>query len=223
MRLLLDSIDPALSTTVHALAPQKNPLLRTLALNDVGRAGIPLNTGIRVGIGETPDSWIEAAYTVNEIHARHRNVMAFHVIPFMPQSFSPMEKFPPVPGDTFNHAIKTVRQHLSADITVVAEVYHRLALAPEAVVSGAFDFGPIIVADNERFDIDMVDAISGISDLLGKIHVDIKCVPVIRQEFAGSHKLPPLVNSTLARFYQSEEKDCLSSDSPADGTPLPVT
>ncbi len=222
MRLMLDSVDPALVSTIHSRAPQKNPLLRTLALNDIGRAGIPLNTGIRVGIGESPDSWAEAARIANEIHQRHGNVMAFHVIPFMPDPYSPMEKNPPVPAEVFNHAIKTVRQHLSSDITVVAEVFHRLALAPEAVVSGAFDLGPIFLANNERFDVDMLNAVNGVSELLGKIHIDVKCVPVIRESFASIYNLPPLVRSNLARFQQGLDINCLSSDTPAEGSPVPV-
>lgn len=222
IRLLLETADPALTKIVHAQAPHKNPLLRTLALNDVGRAGIPLITGIRVGIGETPDSWKQAADVVNEVHERHGNVMAFHIVPFVPQSFSRLANSPPVPTDVFNHAIRAIRHNLSSEITLVAEVYHRLALAPEAVVSGAFDFGPICIADNERFDVDMLNAVTGVSDLLGRIHIDVKCVPTIRENFAASHRLPALVASNLKRFQTISKPDCMSADTPAGGSPIPA-
>lgn len=223
MRILLDTVDPVLAETVHAHAPQKKPLLRSLALNDVGRAGIPLITGIRVGIGESPESWIEAADVVNEIHERHGNVMAFHIIPFVPQPFSAMAKSPPVPTDVYTQAVKTIRQNLSSEITVVAEVYHRLALAPEAVVNGAFDFGPICIADNERFDIDMLNAVTGVSEVLGKINVEIKCVPPLREPFAEAHRLPSLVTDNLERFRTMSDVNCLSADTPTDDSAVPVS
>src|SRR5690606_20115201 len=110
MRLLLDSADPSVHETIHAQAPQKHTLLRSLALNDVGRAGIPLATGMRVGIGESVESWEEAVDVINEVHRRHGNVMAFQLVPFVPQPFSKMSNQPPVTSEVFQDAIKVVRR-----------------------------------------------------------------------------------------------------------------
>lgn len=202
MRLMLDAVDPALAETVHAHAPQKQPLLRSLALQDVGRAGIPLVTGIRVGIGESPESWVEAAEIVNSIHDRHQNVMAFHLVPFVPEKFSPMADHPPVTNEMFQAAIRAVRRSLNPEITLVAEVHRRLALAAESVVAGAFDLGPIRIADNERFDLDMLNAVESTRHLLRKINVDLARETVLRPQFIRSWHLPDLVEHNLARFAE---------------------
>lgn len=212
IRLLLDSADPELSSTVHSQAPQKSPVLRTLALNDIGKAGIAISTGIRVGIGESPESWVEAVSTVNRVHERYGNVMSFHVVPFVPQQFSRMADNPPISNDLYRNAIRVVRQHLHQDISLVGEVFQRLALAPEAVISGAFDLGPIRIADNERFDVDMLNAVNGVRDLLTKIHVEMKCVPVVREEYKTNHHFPPLVEANLQRFKDIEAHDCIGPD-----------
>jgi 2-iminoacetate synthase ThiH len=222
IRLLLDTADPALAGTVHAQAPQKSPLLRTLALNDIGKAGIPLSTGMRVGIGESPESWIEAASAINRVLEKYGNVRAFHVVPFVPEPFSPMADNPPVTNDLFRQAVKVVRQHLVKEITVVAEVYQRLALAPEGVISGAFDLGPIRIADNERFDVDMLNAVNGVRELLTKIHVDMKCVPVIRDKYKKDHRLASGIEANLERFNQIGEDSCIVSGTSEQDTILPA-
>lgn len=213
MRLMLDAVDPALSKTVHALAPQKQPLLRSLALQDTGRMGIPVVTGIRVGIGESPESWEEAAEIANSVHARHQNVMAFHLIPFAPEKFSPMADHPPVANEVYQQAIRAVRRRLDPSITLVAEIHRRPALAVESVVAGAFDLGPIRIADNEHFDLDILNTIESTRQLLRKINVDLKCETVLRPYFARDQKLMPLVAENMARFAEA-------SGNEAEGDPL---
>src|SRR5690606_17149316 len=154
--------------TVHAQAPQKSPLLRHLALNEVGKAGIPHSTGMRVGIGESPASWVEAVSIVNKLHERYGNVMPFHVQSLVPEKYTPMAANLPSSNDVYRHAVKIARLHLDKNITRIAEAHQRLALAPEGVISGAFDLGPIRIADNESFDIDMLNAVNGVRNLLTK-------------------------------------------------------
>jgi 7,8-didemethyl-8-hydroxy-5-deazariboflavin synthase CofG subunit len=224
MRLLLDSADPALNETVHVQAPQKRPLLRNLALNDVGRAGIPLATGIRVGIGESPESWEEAAAIVNEVQAKHGNVMSFHLVPFVPEKFSKMANHPPVTNEIFQQAIHTVRGRLDSSIALVAEVHHRLALAAESVVAGAFDLGPIRIADSERFDLDMLNAVNAVRDLLERINVNMECTTVLRQQFYRDHRLPARIEENIERFVRLEQEtgQCPGLDTPAEGTSVSV-
>lgn len=213
MRLMLDTVDPALLKTVHALAPQKQPLLRSLALQDAGRMRIPVVTGIRVGIGESPESWEEAAEIANSVQARHQNVMAFHLIPFVPEKFSPMADDPPVANEVYQRAIRAVRRRLAPSISLVAEIHRRPALAVESVVAGAFDLGSIRIADNEHFDLDMLNTLESTRQLLQKINVELKCETVLRPPFVRDHRLMPLVAENLARFAEAsanvEEGDAL--------------
>lgn len=202
MRLLLDTLDTELSARVHAQAPQKNPILRLLAVKDVARAGIPLATGIRVGMGESSQSWIDAAKAINEIHDEFGNVTGFHLVPFVPQPFSPMQQNLPASNEVFKEAIGAVRRVLRKDIPIVAEVYHRFALAPEAVISGAFDLGAIRIATNERFDLDMLNAVNSVADLLARINVSMKTVPVLREFYIQQHRLPDLVLQNWKRFQE---------------------
>lgn len=222
MRLLLDTVDPALATTIHADAPQKSPILRTLALQDVGRAGIPLATGIRVGIGESHESWEEAAAIANKVHEKFGNIMAFHLLPFVPEKFSKMAQHPPVTNELFQQAIRAVRRRLDPGITLVAEVYHRLGLAAEAVIAGAFDFGPIRTADSDSFDLDMLNHVRSVSELLEKINVGLECSPTLRHKYVTEHRLPPAIMENLERFkaLQVEETCDRRLDTPTENLSL---
>lgn len=202
MRLLLESADPALAATVHANAPQKSPLLRGLALQDIGRAGIPVSTGIRVGIGESRESWEEAAVIANSVHEKFGNVMSFHLVPFVPVKFSKMEHHPPVSNEVYQDAVRAVRKRLDPSITLVAEVYHRLGLAAEAVVAGAFDFGHIRIADSERFDLDMLNQVEAVRELLEKLNVGMECSTALRESFVKERNLPPRIVENLERFWR---------------------
>lgn len=222
VRLMLDSVDPDLATVVHAQAPQKSPILRTLAMKDLGKAGIPLITGIRIGIGESHASWLRAIDIANEVHKEYGNVAAFHLVPFVPQNHSPMANEPPVSNDLFKSAISTVRDHLNSQITLVAEVHHRLALAPEAVVSGAFDLGPIRIANNERFDVDMLNAVNAVSDLLSRINVSMESVPVLREAYLKEHRLSDMIEQNISRFQTLNQFGNTERDTPAEGVPVPA-
>ncbi len=220
VRLLLDTVDPVAGAIVHAKAPQKNPILRTLALKDVGKAGIPLVTGIRIGIGESPESWLEAVRIANEVQDQYQNVAAFHVLPFVPQQYSVMADAPPVTNETYQQAVRSIRAHLDRSIALVAEVHHRMALAPESVISGAFDFGPIRIADNERFDVDMLNAVNGVGELLSRINVEMECVPALRESYVRDHRLPRSVEENLERFKHIND-GCLSDDEGQPEQPEP--
>lgn len=223
MRLMLDSADSAVHDTVHAQAPQKHTLLRSLALNDVGRAGIPLATGMRIGLGESRDSWEEAVDVVNEVHRRHGNVMSFHLVPFVPQPFSKMKNHLPVSTEVFQDAIKQARKYLDPDINLVAEVHERLGLAAECIVSGAFDLGSIKIADNDRFDPDILNSVSAVKVLLSKISVSVDCSPVLRDNFIEHHRLPAAVEQNLSRFAPLvKTPPAAPYETPAEGTSIPV-
>lgn len=205
MRLLLDTVDPDLAATVHGKAPQKSSLLRSLALQDTGRAGVPVTTGIRVGIGESQESWEEAVEIANSVHEKYGNVMSFHLVPFVPLKFSKMEHHPPVSNEVYQDAVRVVRKGLNPSITLVAEVYHRLGLAAEAVVAGAFDFGHIRIADSERFDLDMLNQVQAVRELLEKLNVGMECSTVLRDSFLKDRNLPPRVLENLERFWHMKQ------------------
>ena len=183
---------------------------------------MPIATGIRVGMGESPESWVEAVKIVNEVHKQYNNIMTFNVIPFVPEPFSVLSTSCPCSNDTLAQAIKTVRRHLAPGITLVAEGYKRLALAPDAVVSGAFDLGPIHIADNERFDLDMLNAVTHTRELLEKLSVTVGCTPVVRPPYDKEHRLPQAIETNLRRFDKLSECAGSELDTPASGQPVTV-
>lgn len=200
LRLNLDVVDGALAETVHAGAEHKTVQLRTLALKDVGRAKIPLATGVRVGMGETAESWLEAVRIVNEVQEQFGNVTGFYLTPFAPEAGSKLAGAHPVTNEVFQQAVKMVREALHSDIPLVAEVYHRMALAPEAVICGAFDLGGIKIADSGRFDLDMLDSLSATVETLGKLNIELTKVPVLREKFRMSHRFSRQIEGNLRRF-----------------------
>ncbi len=84
----------------HENAPSKHPKARVRVLNDAGELGIPMTTGILIGIGETPFEIIDSIYTIKEIHKNYSNIQEIILQNFQPKPdtkmkniLSPNEKY----------------------------------------------------------------------------------------------------------------------------------
>ena len=93
----------------HHLAPSKKPSSRIRVLNDAGRLGIPMTTGILLGIGETPMDAIRSIYTIQKIHNRYQNIQEVIIQNFQPKPSTSMGSCNAAPFDYFKMIVSLCR------------------------------------------------------------------------------------------------------------------
>jgi FO synthase subunit 1 len=78
----------------HEFAPSKHPKARIRVLKDAGELGIPMTTGVLIGIGETPFEIIDSIYTIKEIHKKYGHIQEIILQNFQPKSDTKMKNIP---------------------------------------------------------------------------------------------------------------------------------
>jgi len=78
----------------HELAPSKHPKARLRLLKDAGELGIPMTTGVLVGIGETAFEIIDSIYAIKEIHKKYGHIQEIILQNFQPKSDIRMKNIP---------------------------------------------------------------------------------------------------------------------------------
>jgi 7,8-didemethyl-8-hydroxy-5-deazariboflavin synthase CofG subunit len=69
----------------HQFAPSKYPKERLKVLEIAGQLGIPMTTGVLVGIGETPIEIIDSIFAIKEIHKKYGNIQEIILQNFQPK------------------------------------------------------------------------------------------------------------------------------------------
>ena len=87
MGLMLESSSTRLGEPggPHENAPSKNPKARIRALENAGRLGIPMTTGLLAGIGETPREMIDSIIAIRNIHDTYGNIQEIILQNFQPK------------------------------------------------------------------------------------------------------------------------------------------
>ena len=93
----------------HQFAPSKKPKERLQVLENAGDLGIPMTTGILVGIGETENEVIESIFAIKKIHERFGNIQEVILQNFQPKADTIMSSFPPVEEDYFKKIVALTR------------------------------------------------------------------------------------------------------------------
>ena len=78
----------------HQFAPSKHPKARLRVLKDAGELGIPITTGILVGIGETAFEIIDSIYAIKEIHKKYGHIQEIILQNFQPKLDTMMKDVP---------------------------------------------------------------------------------------------------------------------------------
>jgi|SRR5579885_576085 7,8-didemethyl-8-hydroxy-5-deazariboflavin synthase CofG subunit len=78
----------------HHMAPSKHPKARIKILENAGELGIPMTTGILIGIGETPFEIIDSIYTIRNLHEKFGNIQEVILQNFHPKPNTPMSNAP---------------------------------------------------------------------------------------------------------------------------------
>jgi len=88
MGLMVENVSKRLTEKdmPHHYAPSKYPKERLQVLETAGQLGIPMTTGVLVGIGETPFEIIDSIYAIKNIHRKYGNIQEIIVQNFQPKS-----------------------------------------------------------------------------------------------------------------------------------------
>ncbi|MBI2005901.1 MAG: 7,8-didemethyl-8-hydroxy-5-deazariboflavin synthase subunit CofG [Nitrosopumilales archaeon] len=93
----------------HHFAPSKKPEARLRVLENAGELGIPMTTGILVGIGETENEIIESIFAIKKIHERFGNIQEVILQNFQPKDDTIMSDSPPVDENYFKRIVALTR------------------------------------------------------------------------------------------------------------------
>ena len=87
MGIMLESASERLSQRggPHFGSPDKLPSVRLASIEAAGETGVPLTTGILIGIGETRDERIDSLLAIRELHERHGHIQKIIVQNFVPK------------------------------------------------------------------------------------------------------------------------------------------
>lgn len=146
MRIMLESADPLLLyREAHREAPLKAPDRRLEAILCCGKAGVPITTGILVGIGEMPASRLKAFEIIAQAHQRHGNIQAVRIQMFHPMPGTPMEHFAPLSDDEFLEVVATARRYFPPTIAIQVSAEEHPHMIGDLLEAGADDLGDISV------------------------------------------------------------------------------
>ena len=93
----------------HQFAPSKNPKARLRVLEDAGELGIPITTGILIGIGETAFEIIDSIYAIKKIHEKFGHIQEIILQNFQPKIDTKMKSFPSAEQAYFKNMVALAR------------------------------------------------------------------------------------------------------------------
>ena len=93
----------------HEDAPSKNPKVRIKTLESAGELGIPMTTGLLVGIGETPEELVDSLFVIKKLHEQYGNIQEVIMQNFAPKPQTGMAQFPQPSSEYFLRAVAMTR------------------------------------------------------------------------------------------------------------------
>ncbi|MCE9652144.1 MAG: 7,8-didemethyl-8-hydroxy-5-deazariboflavin synthase subunit CofG [Nitrosarchaeum sp.] len=111
MGIMLENISERLTKKgmPHYLAASKKPKARLEVLENAGRLGIPMTTGILIGIGETPTEIIDSILAIRKLQEKYGNIQEVIVQNFQPKQDTVMKEFPPTDEKYFKRIVALTR------------------------------------------------------------------------------------------------------------------
>lgn len=219
LRLMLDAADETLLfKAAHREAPHKSLEARLRALETAGHLGIPVITGILVGIGEQPASWAQAADAVAKLQERFHHIQQFVVVPFEPAPRTPMELQPPPSADAFLQACHVVKSRLEGIVAVSGEIGSRLELLDLVIEAGVRDLGEIRLGSSERIDTDLAAALDQVATKLAEKGWRLRPRQTLVNGVLRRGILPAPIVELLRRQREYQPKFATPTDSSASAS-----
>ena len=172
LRLYLDSMDEKLQYgTAHGLSRGKWAKHRLTALISAGRLGIPVNSGLMVGIGEQADSRLRALETLARLAERYGHIQSVTIHPFEPYPRTPMANCPPAAVEEILPTVAEARQLLPASVAVQIPASRFPEHVVEFVAAGADDLGDFDLKGDAAADEGVLAAFKTVKERLAGIGI----------------------------------------------------
>ena len=96
MGIMLENVSERLTEKgmPHYLATSKRPKARLEVLENSGKLGIPMTTGLLVGIGETAEEIIDSILAIKQLHQKYGNIQEVILQNFQPKPDTIMKNTP---------------------------------------------------------------------------------------------------------------------------------
>jgi len=104
----------------HFGSPDKDPAVRLETIRLAGEQGVPLTTGILIGIGETRAERIEALLAIRDLHERYRHIQEIIVQNFRPKGGTRMAQTPAADAQEHLWTIAVARLLFPPDMSIQA-------------------------------------------------------------------------------------------------------
>ena len=111
MGLMLENVSERLTEKgmPHYLAASKRPKARLEVLENSGKLGIPMTTGILVGIGETVEEIIDSILAIKTLHQKYGNIQEVILQNFQPKPDTMMKNSPSADENYFKIIVALTR------------------------------------------------------------------------------------------------------------------
>jgi len=111
MGLMLENVSERLTEKgmPHHGARSKYPKLRLAVLQNAGELGIPMTTGLLVGIGETPYEIIDSIFAIKKLHDKYGHIQEVILQNFQPKPDTFMNAHPSAVEDYFKIVVALTR------------------------------------------------------------------------------------------------------------------
>ena len=111
MGIMLENISERLTKKgmPHYLAASKKPQTRLKILENSGKLGIPMTTGILVGIGETIEEIIDSILAIKGLHEKYKNIQEVILQNFQPKPDTKMKDSPSANEEYFKKIVALTR------------------------------------------------------------------------------------------------------------------
>jgi FO synthase len=145
MGIMLESASPRLAARggPHFGSPDKQPAVRLKAIDDAGRAGVALTSGLLIGIGETRAERIESLVALRELHRRHGHVQEIIIQNFVPKPGTKMADAPAPDFGELAWTISVARLLFGAEMNLQAPPNLNGGRLAELVAAGINDWGGV--------------------------------------------------------------------------------
>ncbi len=111
MGIMLENVSERLTEKgmPHYLAASKRPKARLEVLENSGKLGIPMTTGILVGIGETVEEVIDSILAIKKLHQKYGNIQEVILQNFQPKPATMMKNSPSADENYFKTIVALSR------------------------------------------------------------------------------------------------------------------
>ncbi len=151
IRLSLESVDTSLAgKPVFRDAPAKAPRWQAHAIENAGRARIPVTVTTLVGIGESKGTIERTFGVIAELHKSYGHIQAVCVRGFRPEKRTPMASEPAVTREALVEAVKAARAALPEDVNIQVQAFEHPGWELDLIRAGADDLGDFPLQGTEE-------------------------------------------------------------------------